>query len=136
MKMLYFDEMISVYYILTVYMLNLDNGWLYLATGFMLVSLKRFPVEIYLSNRFSRFILYILTRFTSIKINGTVVCLSFAVNLVMFANVNADEFTPSKWFVFFNVLHEMLCTKHIIVFSLGISFPIVGSGTIPHQTTL
>jgi hypothetical protein len=59
MKMLYFDEMISVYHILTVYMLNRDNSWLYLATGFMLVSLKRFPVEIYLSNIFSRFILYI-----------------------------------------------------------------------------
>ena len=41
---------------------------------------------------------------------------------------------------FFYVWNGMLCTKYIIVFSLENSFPIVlsgvGSGTIPHQTTL
>jgi hypothetical protein len=41
---------------------------------------------------------------------------------------------------FFYLQNEMLCTKHIIVFSLENSFPIVLSGevycTIPHQTTI
>jgi hypothetical protein len=56
MNMLYFDGMISAYYFPTVYMLNLDNGWLHLATGSILVGLKWFPAETYLSIRFSRVI--------------------------------------------------------------------------------
>jgi len=40
-----FDGMISAYYFSTAYMLNLDNGWLHLATGSILVNLKRFPAE-------------------------------------------------------------------------------------------
>ena len=49
--------------------------------------MKRFPVDI------PR---YILVIFTSLKIDGGVVCVSFAVNLAMFGNINADEFTSAQ----------------------------------------
>jgi hypothetical protein len=39
---------------------------------------------------------YILVIFTSLKIDGGVICLSFAINLAMFGNINADEFTSAQ----------------------------------------
>ena len=42
----------------------------------------------------------------------SVVCLSCAVNMARFGNVNADEMTSAQ--------NEMLCTKHIIVFSYSV----------------
>jgi hypothetical protein len=45
----------------------------------------------------SRVIFYIfLTRFTPLKVDFTLVCLSFAVNMARIGNVNADEFTSSQ----------------------------------------
>ena len=77
--------------------LNLGNGWLYLATGTI-------------SNlSFQHYIYIFLARFTSFKIDGAVVCLSFAVNMARFGNISTDEF--KSVFLFFYVQNEMLCTK-------------------------
>jgi len=48
-----------------------------------------------------------LARITSLKIDGVVNCLSFAVNMASFGNVNADEYASAQQ-------SEMLCTKYIM----------------------
>ena len=57
------------------------------------------------------------------NIDGVVVCLSLAVNMMMFGIINEDNF-------FLYLQNEMLCIKHIIVFSVGSSFHIVLSGEV------
>jgi hypothetical protein len=49
------------------------------------------------------------------------------ISWARFGNINADEFTSV---FFFYVQNEMLCEKHIIVFSLGNSFLIVLSSDV------
>jgi hypothetical protein len=110
--MLYFDLIISVYHFWT--------AWLYLATGtmyqFETISRGCYNCGIY----FPALFLYLLSN--PFKIDGAFVCLSFAVNIAKLSNINADEFIS---FFFFYVQNEVLCTKLIIVFSLGNNFPIV-----------
>ena len=43
-----------------------------------------------------RYFYICFTRFTSLKVDFTLVCLSFAVNMARIGNVNADEFTSSQ----------------------------------------
>jgi hypothetical protein len=43
-----------------------------------------------------RYFYIFLTRFISLKVDFTLVCLSFAVNMARIGNVNADEFTSSQ----------------------------------------
>ena len=63
-----------------------------------------------------------------LKIDGTVVCLSFTVNMARFGT---QMHRCRIYLVFFFYLqNEMLCTKHIIVFSLWNSFPIVLFGIV------
>ena len=63
------------------------DGWLFLSTRTMPVE-NDFPGGKYLWNRFSRviFILFFFAKFTSLKIEGVVVRLSFAVNIARFNN--------------------------------------------------
>ena len=83
--------------------------------------MKRFPAgDIPVEWIFLRFFYIFLARFSSVKINAAVVCLSFVANMVRFGKINDDEFTE-----FCYVENEMLCTKHIIAFSLRTSFPTV-----------
>jgi hypothetical protein len=53
------------------------------------------------------FYILFLARITPLKIDGVVACLSFAVNMASFGNVNADEYTSVQQ-------SEMLCTKYIM----------------------
>ena len=76
-----------------------------------------------------------LARFISVKIDGTVVSLSFAVNMARFGNINLDEFTQ-----LFSLMYRMRCYVRniliIIVFSLANSFRIVSpNNTIGKQFT-
>ena len=66
-------------------MLNFGNGWLYLTTGTMPVW-NDYPWRLYLLNIFPRVILYIFGRFTSLKLDVAVVCLSFTVIMERFGN--------------------------------------------------
>jgi len=65
-----------------------------------------------------------LTKVTSIKIEGTVVCLSFAVNMARLGNINAGKC------IGFSFMPRLKCTKPIIVLSLGKSFSKVVSGEV------
>ena len=77
--------------------------------------------------------------------------LSLAVNMARFGNINTDEFT--YFFCIFQLQNETLCIQFIIILSPREQFSyssvwwnivsesttpgyFVGSGTIPHQTTL
>ena len=66
-----------------------------------------------------------LAKLTSLNINCAVVCLSFAVSMARLGNVNPEELPQRNVFFFVYVVNEMLCTKHISVFSLGNNFPSV-----------
>ena len=63
------------------------------------ISLKRFLVEY----NFDKI---------SLKIDRSVLRLSFAVKMAMFCNVNGDVF---DCVLFFYVQYEKLCAKHILV---------------------
>ena len=65
-----------------------------------------------------------LTRFTSFKIDSAAVCLSFVVNMARLSNFVIIIIILNLCVFLFYVQNEMLCTKHIIVFSLGNSFPL------------
>jgi hypothetical protein len=93
---------------------NLGHGWKYLGMGTIQVCSD------FLWNRFSR---VIFIYFWQDLINGYVVCLSFTVNMARFGNFAIIIMLNLN--VLFNVQNEMLCTKHITVFSLGNNFPIV-----------
>jgi len=71
-----------------------------------------------------------LTRFTPFKIDSAAVCLSFVVNMARLSNFVIIIIILNLCVFLFYVQNEMLCTKHIIVFSLGNSFPIVLSGEV------
>ena len=84
------------------------------------IRLKRFARDYSCGIDIPALFFYIfLAGFTSLKIDGAVVCFSLAVNMTSYGNVNVDEFSS---IFFFYVQNEMLCTKHIIVFSFGNSF--------------
>ena len=84
---------------------------------------------------FPAFFFIFLARFISVKIDGTVVSLSFAVNMARFGSINLDEFTQ-----LFSLMYRMRCYVRniliIIVFSLANSFRIVSpNNTIGKQFT-
>ena len=58
--------------------------------------------------------------------DGAVICLSFAVNICNFDII----IIMLNLSVFCYVQNEMLCTKHIMVISLGNRFPMVLSGEV------
>ena len=62
-----------------------------------------------------------LARFTSLRIDCTVVCLLFAVNMVIFGNVKADEYTSVQ--CVFSFMSRMRC----YVLNILLSSP---SGTV------
>ena len=99
-------------------MFNLGHGWKYLGMGTIQVC------NDFLWNRFSR---VIFIYFWQDLINGYVVCLLFTVNMARFGNFAIIIMLNLS---VLNVQNEMLCTKHITVFSLGNSFPIVLYGQV------
>ena len=87
--------------------------------------------------------IFIIYRFTSIKIEGAIVCLSVVINMASLGNVSADEFT-----LVFSLMSRMRC----YVLNILLSSPagsvflqcclvrynsfFVASDTKYHQTTL
>jgi len=120
-KILYFDWMISVYFLLTFH----SKLW----QRVTLPVWNYFPWELNLWNIFSCFIfIFFFAIFTSRP-----VCLLSILRGLGYVNANGQWSYLSAvcvWFFFFNVQNEMLCTKHIIVFSIGKTFPMVLSGEI------
>ena len=78
----------------------------------------------------SYFYINFCAKFISLKIDGVVVCVSLAVNIVRFNNVVIIIIKLNLSVFFFYVQNEMSYTRHSIVFSLGYNFP------IPDQITL
>ena len=67
-------------------------------------------------NRFSCMIIYIfLARFTSLKIDDAVVCLLFDVNMVLFGDLNVDEFNSVQ--CVFSFMCRMRCYELKILLS-------------------
>jgi hypothetical protein len=99
-----------VFTIFEQFMLNFGNGSLFLAMGTIpvlndLLTKRTIPLEWTTRVIF----IYFLARSTSLKIDGAVFWLSFAVNVARFGSVNADEFNPKQQ-------TKMLYTEHIIIF--------------------
>jgi hypothetical protein len=92
MKMLYFDWIINVYFFGAVYAYPGQRVTIPSQENYD--SLKRFPAGAkHVEWIFPRYFYIILARFSSVKINGAVVCLSFVINMARFGNINDDEFT-------------------------------------------
>ena len=101
---------------------------------FETISCQHYTCGIYFQRNFYKF----LSRFTSVKTDGAVVCLLFAVNMARSGNTNTNEFT---YFLYY-IQNEMLCyvrilnIQCIIVFSLRSSSPIVLYGEVYCPSTL
>ena len=126
-------------------MLNFGNGLLYRSTGTMRCW-NDFPRKLYMWKRFSVLSLYMFDQiylpYQRQWCNLIIVCCQ---HCEVWKSKRHRIYLSTEC-VFLYVQNVILCTKHIIGFSLGISFPIVcqvrysafevGSGTIPHQTAL
>jgi hypothetical protein len=88
-------------------MLNLGNGSLYLATGFIpIISRGHYTCVIY-------FPVLFLYNFGTIKIDSAVVCLSFAVNMA-----RCGDKTATNLPTFFSFMFRMRCyIQHILLSS-------------------
>ena len=118
-----------VFTIFGQFMLNLGKGWswLNLGAGGNYINLKRFPAgTIHLWNRYFRVIfIYFLSPLKRRHHCLFFVCCQHSEAWKCCYYYYIVEF---ECVFFFYLQNVMLCTKHIIVFSLMNSFPIVLSG--------